>query len=61
MITIREEKRKVLIVFDDMIADMINNKKLDSIELNCLLEVENLIFLLSLLCNLSLKCQKMLD
>ena len=24
-------KRKVLIVFDDMIADMINNKKLDSI------------------------------
>ena len=30
MITIRE-KNKVLIVFDDMIADMINNKKLDSI------------------------------
>ena len=26
-----EKKRKVLIVFDDMIADMINNKKLDSI------------------------------
>ena len=25
------QKRKVLIVFDDMIADMINNKKLDSI------------------------------
>ena len=25
------KKRKVLIVFDDMIADMINNKKLDSI------------------------------
>ena len=24
-------KRKVLIVFDDMIADMINNKKLDSV------------------------------
>ena len=31
MITIREKKSKVLIVFDDMIADMINNKKLDSI------------------------------
>ena len=61
MITIREKKRKVLIVFDDMIADMINNKKLDSIELNCLLEAENLIFLLSLLRNLILKCQKMLD
>ena len=26
-----EKKRKVLIVFDDMIAGMINNKKLDSI------------------------------
>ena len=26
----RRKKRKVLIVFDDMIADMINNKKLDS-------------------------------
>ena len=25
------KKRKVLIVFDDMIADMINNKQLDSI------------------------------
>ena len=25
------EERKVLIIFDDMIADMINNKKLDSI------------------------------
>ena len=25
------KKRKVLIVFDDMIADMINNRKLDSI------------------------------
>ena len=26
-----EKKRKVLIVFDDMIADMINNKKLNPI------------------------------
>ena len=26
-----EKNRKVLIVFDDMIADMINNKKLDSV------------------------------
>ena len=25
------KKRKILIVFDDMIADMINNKKLNSI------------------------------
>ena len=29
--TILGKKHKVLIVFDDMIADMINNKKLDSI------------------------------
>ena len=25
----RNKKRKILIVFDDMIADMINNKKLN--------------------------------
>ena len=55
------KKRKVLIIFDDMIADMINNKKLDSIVTDCLLEAENLIFLLSLLQNLILKCQRMLD
>ena len=55
------KKHKILIVFDDMIADMINNNKLNSIEVNCLLEAENLIFLLSLLCSLILKCQKMLD
>ena len=30
-ITIQIKKRKVLIVFDDMIADMINNEKLNSI------------------------------
>ena len=55
------KKRKVLIIFDDMIADMINNKKLNPIVTNCLLEEENLIFLLPLLYNLILKCQKMLD
>ena len=31
------KKRKVLIVFDDMIADMINNKKLDSIVIELLI------------------------
>ena len=30
-ITIQIKKGKVLIVFDDMIADMMNNKKLNSI------------------------------
>ena len=46
------KKRKVLIVFDDMIADMINNNKINPIK-------KNLIFLLSLLHNHILKCQKM--
>ena len=55
------KKLKILIVFDDMIADMINGNKLNPIVQNCLLEVENLIFLLSLLHNHILKCQKMLD
>ena len=34
------KKRKIPIVFDDMIADMINNKKLISI-VNSLVEAEN--------------------
>ena len=55
------KKRKVLIVFDDMIADMINNNKLNPIVTELFLEVENLTLLLSLLRNLTLKCQKMLD
>ena len=52
------KKRKILIVFDDMIADMINNNKLNPIVTDCLLEVETLIFLLSLLRNHILKCQR---
>ena len=35
--------RKVLIVFDDMIADMINNKKLNLIVTELFTEAENLI------------------
>ena len=38
------KKCKVLIVFNNMIADMINNKKLNLIATELLLEVENLIF-----------------
>ena len=58
------KKRKVLIVFDDMIADMINNKKLNPIVTELLVRVENWIFLLPLLSiyfYLILRCQKMLD
>ena len=61
------KKRKVLIIFDDMIADMINNNKLNPIVtelfylifIYILIEVENLIFLLSLLRKHILKYQKM--
>ena len=49
------KKRKILIVFDYMIADMITNKK------ELFIRIENLIFLLYLLLNRILKCQKMLD
>ena len=52
------EKRKILIVFDDMIADMIYNNKLNPVVTEIL---ENLIFLLSLLRYHILKYQKMLD
>ena len=36
-----DKECKILIVFDDMIADMINNKKLNSIVTNLFLEAEN--------------------
>ena len=47
------KKRKVLIIFDDMIVDMINNNKLNPIVTE--LFIENLIFQLSLLHNHILK------
>ena len=52
---------KILIVFDDMIVDMINNKNLNSIVTELLLEVENWIFLLFLSHSHTLKFQRMLD
>ena len=36
-----QERNKVLIVFDDMIADIINNKKLNPAVTESLLEAEN--------------------
>ena len=56
-----EKKRKVLIVFDNMIADLINNKKLNPVVTELFIEVENSIFLLYLLLTCISKCQKMLD
>ena len=55
------KKRKILIVFDDMIADMINNNKLNPVVTELLIKGRKLNVLLFLLCNLILKCQKMLD
>ena len=54
------EKGKVLIIFDDLIPDVISNKKINPVVTE-LLEVKNLIFLLYLLYNLISECQKMLD
>ena len=55
------KRRKVLIAFDDMIADMINNKRLNPIVTELFIRgKKNLIFLLFLLPNHILKCQKML-
>ena len=35
------EKRKILLVFDDMIVNMLGNKKIHPIQLNYLSEEEN--------------------
>ena len=56
------KKRKVLIVFDDMIADMINNNTLNSIVTELFITGRKLNISIALLRNLILlKCQKMLD
>ena len=46
-------KRKILIVFDDMIADMINNKKLNPVATELFIRGRKL--------SRILKCHKMLD
>ena len=55
------KNRKVLIVFDDMIADMINNKKLNPIVTELFIRGRKLNISIVLSLNLILKCQKMLD
>ena len=56
--TIQIKKRKILIIFDDMIADMLINKKLNTYYLNDFLKEKNQIFLLFLSNNLILLFQK---
>ena len=55
------KNRKVLIVFDDMIADMINNKKLDSIVTELFIRGRKLNISIVFITQSYLKCQKMLD
>ena len=53
------KKRKILVIFDDMIADMLSNK--NPLLTDCFSGVENYKFLLFLLHNLILLYQKLLD
>ena len=53
----KNKKLKILIVFDDMIADMLSNKNLNSIVTELFIRSRELF----LLRNLILPCQKILD
>ena len=53
------KNRKILVIFDDMIADMLSNK--NQLLTDCLSGVESYKFLLFLLHNLILLYQKLLD
>ena len=45
--TIQMKKRKTLIVFDDMIGDMLNNKQLNSIVTELFIKITELFILLT--------------
>ena len=55
------KKRKRLIVFDNLITDILSNKKLNAIVSELFVRGKNLNILLSLLHNLILLYQKILD
>ena len=55
------QERKILIVFDDMIADMINNKKVNSIVTELFIRGRKLTIFIFLLPNHTLRFQKMLE
>ena len=55
-----DKERKILIAFDDMIADMISNEKLNAIVTELFIRGRKL-FPLYLLHNHTLRFQKMLD
>ena len=56
-----DRERKILIVFDDIIADMINNKKLNSIVTEFFIIGRKLKIFLVLLHNYILRFQNVLD
>ena len=55
------KKRKILIVFDDMIADMINNNKLNPIVTELFFRGRKLNISIVFITQSYFKCQKMLD
>ena len=55
------KKRKISIVFDDMIADMINNKRFNPVVTELFIRGRKLNISIVFIHNLILKCQKMLD
>ena len=56
-----ERNKRVLIVFDDMIADIMSNKKFQAIIKELFIRCRKLIYHLFLSCNLIFLFQKMLD
>ena len=57
----RNKKREILIDFDDMIADMLSNKKLDSIVTELFIRGRKINISLGFITQSFLKYQKMLD
>ena len=55
------KKRKILIVFDDIIADMLKNKKLNPIVTELFIRRRKVNISLVFISNLILLCQKILD
>ena len=56
-----DRERKILIVFDDIVADIIKNKKLNSIVTELFIKGRELNISLVFILNHTLKFQKMLD
>ena len=60
-IKIQERNAKILIIFDDMIADMIDNKKLNPVVTELFIRGRKLNISIVFINQSYLKCQKILD